>query len=216
MNLRGVVMALAASCLAGAGLAAQVRPEQLLAPPNIPVEPASVHATLQRPPSLGVSLGSLHVRFEETTLEDVRRQIGVGSIVHRGDAGDSLSWLCYTIPDGKQSVRLWMTSGELQGNKYVGGITAEVSAAGTQPVASCPLLPAGFRQIALDQSLWIGAPDAHVRAVFGKPSHEAQGWRMFDYAKPINQGQCEQQSWLWTKSKAGRVVLIDAGLSSSC
>lgn len=214
-------VALVAGCMAvllaaGNGMAAQPPVQHQVAPPDIPVEPANVQATLKHAPSLGMAFGPLRVRFEETTLEDVRRQLGVGTVAHRGDAGDSLAWLCYTIPDNKQPVRLWLTSGELQGNKYIGGVTAEIGAAGTKPVEQCPALPVRFRQVALDQSLWVGLPDAKVHETLGQPSHATQGWRMFDYSKSINHDQCEQQNWLWTKSRAGRVILIDAGQSSSC
>jgi hypothetical protein len=211
-----LVAACVASSLAWTNLVAQARAESSIAPPDVPEEPADMQATLHRPPSEGVSLGPLHVRFEETTLEDVRRQIGTGRIAHRGDAGDSLSWLCYTIPDDHHPMRLWMTSGELQSNTYIGGITAETGAADAQPVAQCPALPARFLPVTLDQGLWLGASDTHVGKALGRPSHESDGWRMFDYSRSIRRGQCEQQNWLWTKSRAGHVILIDAGQSSSC
>jgi len=185
-------------------------------PPDTPVEPANLKPTLHNPPSVGISLGELHVTFEKSTLAGIRQKIGTGIISHHGDAGDSLAWLCYTIPGTQATTRLWLSSGELEGNTFISSATAELSHGTIATSAQCPDLPLHFRHITLDHALWLGMPDASFDKALGSPSHEHEGWRMFNYLAPVNQGRCEQQNWLWTHATDGHVTRIDAGQTSSC
>lgn len=185
-------------------------------PPDTPIESANLKPTLHRPPSVGISLGDLHVRFEKSTLADIQQKIGAGIIAHRGDAGDSLTWLCYTIPYVHDTTRLWLSSGELEGNTYVSSATAELSHGAIPATSQCPDLPLRFRHIALDHALWLGMPNARFDKALGNPSHEREGWRMFNYLAPIDRGRCEQQNWLWTHSTDDQVTRIDVGQTSSC
>src|SRR5579863_4413362 len=53
-------------------------------------------------PSDGLSIGTLKVQLEQTTLSEVLRTVGSGSINHQGDASESIYWLCYTgLTDGR-------------------------------------------------------------------------------------------------------------------
>lgn len=65
-------------------------------PPESPFDAMPWKATMKSRPATGLGMGSLRVRLEKTTLDDVRRAASVGDIAHQGDAGESIYWLCYT------------------------------------------------------------------------------------------------------------------------
>lgn len=109
-------------------------------------------ATLSSPPSTGITLDSLRIDFERTSLSDVRNAVGVGHISRQGDAGDSVTWLCYTLPAAQGASRLWLTSGEMGGGRYITEVSIRMSNAFT-PRPACPLLPKRFRAIEFDRSL---------------------------------------------------------------
>ena len=73
-------------------------------PPIAPFDAITWKATMKRKPSTGLKMGTFRVRFESTTLDDVRRAASVGAIAHRGDAGESAYWLCYTSAGRTQKI----------------------------------------------------------------------------------------------------------------
>jgi len=60
-------------------------------------------------------MGTLVIKLETTSLENVLKAIKVGKIAQRGDASESLEWICYSITDQYNPVRLWLLSGEIDG-----------------------------------------------------------------------------------------------------
>jgi hypothetical protein len=177
-------------------------------------------ATLDKSPSTGISLGKLRIRFEMTTLEQVRFAISSGEIAQQGDAAGSVSWLCYTDIEHGQTERLWITSGEMGGNTFVTGMSARILPE-AKPSAACPLLPKQFRPVSLDAAVWLGSSDQALHQALGAPSHDANSWREYDFRSKIpSDGKCEGgydfENWLSTKSKDGRVIAIAAGQVTSC
>ena len=86
-------------------------------------------------------LGNLRITFEKTTLNEVMLAVSAGTILHEGDAGDSVYWLCYGDPGAAHMDRIWIqSSGEMGGpDQAVTEITAE-RLHNSQPSADCPLL----------------------------------------------------------------------------
>ncbi len=71
--------------------AQQVPVDALSAIPTV----AAVHSDRTRPLFGDIQAGPLTITLETTTLAAIQQAFG-GAIKHRGDAGDSAYWLCYT------------------------------------------------------------------------------------------------------------------------
>lgn len=185
-------------------------------PPAIELEPRW-NATQKALPVLGLVMGSLRITFEETTLDQVRNAAGAGAIAHQGDAGESIYWLCFT--NESRGERIWIVAhGEMGGPEHaIGQVSAEPSV-GAQATKECPALPKGMQPFALDNGLWLGAPESKV-AELGVPSNSAGAWRSFEYQGKVP-GDCEGgfdlMNWLRIKTDKGRIISLHAGQVTSC
>jgi hypothetical protein len=68
---------------------------------------------LKAPPTLQIVVGGEILELEGTTLSDLVKRFG-GSIHSRGDAGDSIYWVCYN--DAPTRRTLWFVSDEMGGS----------------------------------------------------------------------------------------------------
>ena len=175
---------------------------------------------MKRKPSGGLMMGTFHVRLEKTTLDDVRNTVGFGDISHRGDAGDSIYWVCYTNVAQGRVERVWITShGEMGGRDHrVTDISAE-HLLNANPTPDCPPLPQRLTPLILDSQLWLGASEHDARARLGPPSFYKAPWLSFDYAGKLK-GNCEGafdlMNDLLLRIKNGRVNYLHAGQVTSC
>lgn len=189
-------------------------------PPATPFEQLNWKATMSRKPSAGVRMGAFAVRFESTTLDDVRRAASVGQVSHRGDAGESVYWLCYTSVHAPRVERIWIVAdGAMGGAKhYVTGISAEVLPGG-RASADCPALPTRLTPLSLDNNVWLGAREGAATARLGAPSYRKGGWRSYDF-QGREPGQCaggfDFISWVRLHVQSGRVNSLHAGQVTSC
>lgn len=74
-------------------------------PPTYPLTEVPA-PTLKKAPVNSISMGSLVIQLEDTLLNDVFNKIGVDRLQHRGDASESVSWLCYFIPSSTNQARM--------------------------------------------------------------------------------------------------------------
>lgn len=176
--------------------------------------------SLRKQPTRGARLGKFRITFEKTTLAEVMRAVLGGTILHNGDAGGSVYWLCYSDPGAGYIDRIWIqSSGEMGGPDQA---VTEITAArlhNSRQSAECPLLPANLRSVAFDGQLWLGAKEKQVESVLGPPSLRHGPWRSFDFQGKVAgrcQGGFDLTSWLVTKTENGRVALIAAGQITSC
>lgn len=175
-------------------------------------------ASLKAAPSESATLGEFVIQFEKTTLAQVMSEASIGIIAHRGDAGGSVYWLCYSQPN--VGVRIWViSSGEMGGDRHsVTRVVAEQFKT-AQPSTDCPELPVQLQPLSLANHLWLGSMDVDIQRVLGMPSHQDGAWRTFDF-QGKTKGKCEGgydvYNWLWTRSDKGRVNRIDAGKITSC
>ena len=191
-----------------------------LTPPGLPFGNRTWKATLRDKASTGVILGKLRVLFEKTTLDDVRRGTASGAIEHRGDAAESIYWLCYSIVGHGE--RIWIVShGEMGGDRHaITGIRAQIVPE-VRATPECPALPEGFRPVALDTGLWLGASVSEVRKRFDQPSHRSGARWSYDYQGKA-QGGCEDNggfnvmNWLVFEFGKGKVISLFAGQNTSC
>lgn len=176
---------------------------------------------MKRKPSTGLRMGTFRVRFESTTLDDVRRAAAIGEIAHRGDASGSSYWLCYTNPGAMQAERIWIVAhGEMGGREhYITNISAEL-VANASATADCPALPGDLLPLSLDNLLWLGASEDTALATLGAPSYQDGAWRSYDFQGKAP-GKCEGGgfdllAWLLLHFQNGRVNSLQVGQVTSC
>ncbi len=172
----------------------------------------------------GVRLGSLHLIFENSTLSDVQRS-AAEPLKHRGEAGASIYWVCYTV-QAPRAERVWILSdGEMGGTEHrITGITAtQLSAA--RPMPGCPALPPALLPMSLDNGVWLGSTMVDAAAALGAPagpdhSQATLSWHTFRYAGKLPSATCaggfDLTNDVSLQSEAGRVSALQAGQVTSC
>jgi hypothetical protein len=85
---------------------------------------------LKRIPGFTVSAAGFPIVLEETPLEQITKRFG-GTIHAQGDAGDSVSWLCYNYTSDGNKRTVWFLSGEMGGNERAVLSVAEAADGGT-------------------------------------------------------------------------------------
>lgn len=154
-------------------------------PPRFPLDVAPP-PTLNTSPSTFLSLGSISIVFDKTTLSEAIKEIGAGQIQHQGDAAESSYWLCYSIRSFEGWQQLWLLShGELGGPEHViQGIAAKASSSAL-PTACCPHLPDDLRPVKLDNGLWLGAQTEEIIKKLGAPSLQQEEWLHYESKKEL-------------------------------
>src|SRR5438094_6607459 len=88
-------------------------------PPSVIEFPDYSKSTVPHEIVTGLRVSGIGIVLEETELDAVKSRAG-GTIGHRGDAGDSLSWLCFHGTGIEGASVLWLMSGEMDAGS-VGG-----------------------------------------------------------------------------------------------
>ena len=190
-------------------------------PPPAPFDAITWAATRSQAPVTALRMGGVVVRFEATTLDEVRKAVGTGTIAHAGDAGESLYWLCYTHRAGTRSERVWLVShGEMGRSTHAVTHISAARAPTGGATADCPALPPRMTPLALDRGLWLGTSEQAATAALGAPSHRDRDWRSYDAAGKVP-GDCgpaglDRMSWLRLRLRNGRVDALSAGQTTSC
>ena len=141
------------------------------------------NASVARPvdPVQEIRLGRFVATFEATTLGEIRDALGVGSVEHTGDAGESLYWLCYSLPG--QQIQL-KSHGEMGGpENRLSGVSATLVNAFREN-DQCPMIPGQFQPVSFNFG-WIGVSQNDLIKALGRPS-EIDGNRLiFQYERDI-------------------------------
>lgn len=190
-------------------------------PPATPFEVINWKATIKQPPTTGLKMGMFPVRFEKTTLDNVRRVASIGAIAHRGDAGESAYWLCYTNVGVTQAERIWLVAhGEMGGHEhYVTSINAKLIPGGSA-TADCPALPNNLKPLSLDNHLWLGASRRAATTTLGAPSFRKGAWQSYDFQGKVP-GDCQGGGFdliasLLLNFQKGHVISLQAAQVTSC
>jgi hypothetical protein len=190
-------------------------------PPVAPFDAIYWKATLKQSPSTGLHMGSFPLRFEKTTLDDVRRAASIGEIAHRGDAGESTYWLCYMNLGATQIERIWVIAdGEMGGPEhYITNISAELLPNGSA-TADCPALPNSLKPLSLDNRLWLGTSKAGATTKLGAPSFQKGAWLSYDFQGKVP-GNCQGGGFDLSASlllhfQNGHVNSLQVGQVTSC
>jgi hypothetical protein len=131
-------------------------------------ETAMPNASVSKNFVVELHVSGLKVVLEETKLTDVQALFG-GTIGQRGDAAESLEWLCYQVSDGGSSSVLWLMSAEVDGGAVGGFQWIEVSES-QQIDKRCQKLPAGG--VRLPRNLRLGMKASLIVQEFGKPTRQ--------------------------------------------
>ena len=129
-------------------------------------------------------VANLQIILEETTLADVQNRFA-GMIGYRGDAGDSLSWLCYYGTDADGEWILWLTSGEMNGLTQIDGLQWRRITAHQRPDHRCSKLSKNSGGIELPIPLHLGSSEQQVRQGLRFPTFARNGVLFFDHEHPV-------------------------------
>ena len=138
----------------------------------------TVPPTLKTDPIHEITIGNFKAKFEETTLSEILKAVGVGTIQYNRDDGVGQYWLCYSLPHQ----RVWFISNELMsGSEYE---LTQVQAVSIKPTsivnASCPQIPPRFQTISMNFG-WIGSSQETLVKVLGQPSGKNDGHFQYLY-----------------------------------
>jgi hypothetical protein len=178
-------------------------------PPEIP-KVDGIRSTLSAPPVKELHLGNLKVEFERTTLSDIVRALGVGTIRHRGDASESEYWLCFTAISRGTSQRIWISSGEIGGDVHFVESVLVTAISDKDTPSACPQLPARFRRLSLGNAPWVGAREEDLQKLLGSPSLERDDWRFYSYNGKVPKGDFDESALLGVRVKNGTVITLVA------
>jgi hypothetical protein len=137
-------------------------------PPSIVEFPSSVKPTVVREMITSLKVSGLRIVLEDTKLKAAEKRLG-GTIGHRGDAGDSLDWLCLHGTGARGDWVLWLMSGEIDAGS-VGGVRWQRVGRVAKIDAKCQMLAEGRRDVELPAALRLGIGEAAVLHALGEPS----------------------------------------------
>lgn len=192
-------------------------------PPQLPFDDLAWAAKVGTQPAANLTMGGLHVSFERTALGDVAAAAG-GAIAHRGDAGNTLRWLCYSLDGRATRQRLWLqSSGEMGGREQlVTAITATAVRRGRSRGGDrrCPPIAVIYLPVSFDNGIWLGMRVASLVAKFGAPPGTLGSWSGYRYQRK-GDGTCKPGGFdvlnsLQWRSAGGVVEMLNAGQVSSC
>lgn len=190
-------------------------------PPQAPPDEINWSPISQTEPAPSLRLGKLLVRFEDTTFAEILQTAARGNISHRGDAGGTLYWLCYSDSASGWVDRIWIMAGEMGGSEHeVGGVAAQ-RILGGHANTECPELPKAMKPVSLVRGLWLNTPAVRVSEFLGKPSHVGREWEAFSYQGKVA-GLCEGNAGLdltdnlFLQIDHGRVRTLYAWRVTSC
>jgi hypothetical protein len=197
------------------GLAASLSAAAQTSPPQAP-QLSAPGVKLEVRPSTGLWMGPEHILLEQTTLYEVRKAAGVGTLTdNHADAGGGMRWLCYTDVSTMPIERIWLTSHREMGGSEARlmGVTAELLPAGVATL-DCPALPKALTPLRLDDGLWLNDPESSVGWAVGTRSTSDEEWQQFGYVGKVHgSGGCapdgfDQLNGLTVQVRNGRVSFI--------
>jgi hypothetical protein len=137
-------------------------------PPSGIEFPEDSKSTVAREMITALRVSGQRIVLEHTNLEAVRKHTG-GTIGHKGDASESVSWLCLHGTGRQGDWVLWLMSGEIDGGT-VGGFHWQHLDRNAQFDMRCQMMPAGQGSVELPIALKLGTTEAGVEHILGQPT----------------------------------------------
>ncbi|HYE25404.1 MAG TPA: hypothetical protein VEG32_09420 [Clostridia bacterium] len=123
-------------------------------------------ATVPNPMIPFLTVAGTRITLDETELVDAQQRLG-GTIGSRGDAGESLDWLCLIGADRNGRWVLWLEGSEINGGT-VGGFLLQRIGADTKADSRCRILPGGRKsRIKLPVQIRLGMTESDIRKMLG-------------------------------------------------
>jgi len=191
-------------------------------PPGTP-QLAGTRIALQAKPSTGLWMGTFHVVLEQTPLLEVRNAVGVGAVSNQGEAGEGISWLCYTNLSSSFPERIWISTHREMGGpeQRVMGVTAQLLGENLAN-PDCPALPRALTPLRIDNGLWLNVTAPEVATTLHTAIGAGREWQQFSYSGKVRgSGKCgadgfDLQNGLAVKLRAGRVTFLQVNQVTSC
>jgi hypothetical protein len=115
-----------------------------------------------------VRISTMNIVLDKTELEEVQARFG-GEKGVKGDAADSLEWLCLHGTDAVGPWALWLYSGEMNG-PTIGGFLWQRVPATAQFDRRCQMLGEADSNVAPPLGICLGTSEAKLLQVLGKPT----------------------------------------------
>lgn len=151
------------------GSTAQADDAGLQLPPNwFGGLPSAKTQTVAHPMFETMILGKLPVVFEKSRLADVAAEVSGSRIKHRGDAGESMYWLCYRFKENGIIGQLYVIAhGEMGGPEHrVGGVVLKNKISDEK---DCPELPSKLLPMNSGIGLGLGSRYEDFQLHLGNP-----------------------------------------------
>lgn len=148
--------------------------------PPVPEWPDDLpRPTVPKPMITTFRIASVPITLGITSLAEAQRRLG-GTIGHRGDAGESLSWLCLLGSDRDQRWVLWLESGEVDGGS-IGGFHLQVIDREARADSRCGSLSTAKSRIELPGGLQLGTSESDVLKLLGPVTTRFGDILIFDH-----------------------------------
>jgi hypothetical protein len=172
-------------------------------------------ATISKEIVAAIQVGRRTITLDKTKMADVQKHLG-GTIGHRGDAGDSLAWLCFQGVGVNGSWVLWLESGEINGGT-VGGFQWLRVGRDATPDKRCKRLQNSVSGVKLPHGLRPGMTEAEALKALGTPTIRQGDKLIFLHEhKESSQGQpYDSINTVTLVLRAGVVAAIEAWKTAS-
>ncbi len=136
------------------------------------------HPSVPKQMIASLRLSGLNIPLEETEMDTLQAKFG-GEVGARGDASESLRWLCLHGADEVGPWVLWLESGEIDGPRIGGFLWRRVF--GT-PVydTRCGALP-DTAKVVLPINLTLGTSRDELLKVLGKPTWQKENIFLYEH-----------------------------------
>jgi hypothetical protein len=132
--------------------------------------PQGAKATAPKDMIKSLQVDGQRIVLETTELVAIQKTVG-GVIGYRGDAGQSLSWLCLHASDSHGTWVLWLLSSEIDDGS-VGGFRWQLVKSTTSFDSRCSALSAKEANVKLPTPLRLGMSKEEVIHTLGSPSSQ--------------------------------------------
>jgi hypothetical protein len=185
--------------------------ESTLPPPDSWPGDIGIKTTSTREPVQSIRIGDKFARLEISTFDDIAHALGPAPLFTRGDAAGFEMWICYTLP--LLHARVWFTSSELGGRKYINGASLLAIDAGEIAHENCPTPVSPVPKLTTDRGMRLGMPMSDAVRLLGKPIFI--GPNIAYWASLNSTAKLDVSSTLLVRIEKGEVVQITADHTST-
>ena len=135
-------------------------------PPNSDFPEALPKPTMSKEIVSKITVSGVPVTLEDSPISDIAAHFGA-TIGHKGDAGDSVQWVCFRGADPAGDWVLWLESGEINGGTVGSFQWRRIDSAAVLDQRCLPLSGAA---VELQNQLRLGLAQAGVLKALGPPT----------------------------------------------